>query len=300
MNHRRMALLLALIMLVPATARAAEPLKIMTFNIRFGTAEDGENHWDRRKENVAKTVRDFDPDIVGYQEMMPFQEVFMLDRVPGYALSGSVQAKDGRPQRAESAQIAWKDARFEKIDAGSFFLSQTPDAPGGDDWDSNQPRRVSWVALRETATGRTLHVFNTHFDHIGGRAKKHSARIMRERMNRIVGDGPLLVLGDFNTKAFSGEPYQILLNADSDDPPKLIDSFAAANPTPDWTGTFNKFEAGNARTARIDWILHTGHFDARRVTINRVTYDGRFPSDHYPVEATFAWPADGADVSAGG
>ena len=283
-------LLIALSMVVPAAAaQADEPLRVMTFNIRFGTAEDGENHWDRRKEHVAETIRSFDPDVVGYQEMMPFQETFVLDQVPGYALSGSTQNLEGRQQRAASAQIAWKDERFERIDTGLFHISQTPDTFGGDDWDSNQPRRVEWVELRERDSGRSLHVFNTHFDHIGGISKEHGARLMRERMNRIAGEGPVLVLGDFNTKAFTGKPYVILMNADSEEPPRLIDGFAAANPDPDWTGTFNKFEAENQRTARIDWILHTDHFVPEEVRINRVTFDGRFPSDHYPVEALLAW-----------
>ncbi|BAM02811.1 endonuclease/exonuclease/phosphatase family protein [Phycisphaera mikurensis] len=291
-RHAAPSLCLLVLLFSAFTADAAaelQPLKVMTFNIRFGTADDGENHWDHRKEHVVETVRAFGPDIVGYQEMMPFQETFVLEGLPGYALAGSTHGLEGRQQRAASAQIFWRADRFESVDAGLFHISQTPDVFGGDDWDSNQPRRVEWVQLRERPTGRTLHVFNTHFDHIGGKSKVHGARLMRERMKRIAGEGPVLVLGDFNTKAFTGEPYRLLLAEGSSEPPVLIDTFAAANPNPGWTGTFNKFEPQNQRTARIDWILHSEHFEVESARINLVTFDGRFPSDHHPVEATLSW-----------
>ena len=105
-------LLLALLTVPPAAAEDAPALRVMTFNIRFGTAEDGENHWDHRKDFVVDTVADFDPDIVGYQEMMPFQETYVQDHLPGYGLSGSVQvarrqtpARRVRPDHLETRPL---------------------------------------------------------------------------------------------------------------------------------------------------------------------------------------------------
>ena len=274
-------------------------LRVMTFNIRFGTAEDGENRWDHRKDFVVDTVAAFDPDIVGYQEMMPFQESYVQDRLPGFGLSGSVQNLEGRPQRAESAQITWKTERFDKLENGMFYLSQTPDRPGGDDWDSRVARRVEWVKLRDKQAGRDLFVFNTHFDHIGQVARLEGARLMRQRMENIAGDAPLIVLGDFNNHAPDAAPYQAILAAPSggtEAPPRLIDTFVAANPDADWTGTFNGFDGKPDRQKRIDWVLHTPHFTAESAEINRVKNDaGRFPSDHYPVQAVLRWTGDNSD-----
>jgi endonuclease/exonuclease/phosphatase family metal-dependent hydrolase len=43
-------------------------LKVMTFNIRYGTAADRDNHWTRRKDLVIERIRAFDLDLLGIQE----------------------------------------------------------------------------------------------------------------------------------------------------------------------------------------------------------------------------------------
>jgi mRNA deadenylase 3'-5' endonuclease subunit Ccr4 len=40
----------------------------MTFNIRYGLADDGENRWENRKSLVIERIRAFDPDLLGLQE----------------------------------------------------------------------------------------------------------------------------------------------------------------------------------------------------------------------------------------
>ena len=39
-------------------ARPREPLTVMSFNIRYGTANDGENHWKQRREFLFDVVRE--------------------------------------------------------------------------------------------------------------------------------------------------------------------------------------------------------------------------------------------------
>jgi endonuclease/exonuclease/phosphatase family metal-dependent hydrolase len=54
------------------------------------------------------------------------------------------------------------------------------------------------------------------------------------------------------------------------------------------SGDESTFSAWNGRTAgsRIDFILHTDEFRPTAAEIVRTAYDGRYPSDHYPVTAT--------------
>ena len=177
-----------------------------------------------------------------------------------------------------------------------FYLSQTPDRPGGDDWDSRVARRVEWVRLRDKQADRDLYVFNTHFDHVGQVARVEGAKLMRKRMEAVAGDAPLIVLGDFNNHAPTADPYLAIMNhdaassADAPAPPHLIDTFVAARPDAEWTGTFNGFDGKPDRQKRIDWVLHTPHFTAESAEINRVkNAAGRFPSDHYPVQAILRW-----------
>ena len=54
-----------------------DPLRVMSFNLRYGTANDGKNRWDLRKEAVAAVVQKLDPDILGVQEGLLFQLEFL-------------------------------------------------------------------------------------------------------------------------------------------------------------------------------------------------------------------------------
>ena len=70
-------------------------LHVMTYNIRYGTADDGPNRWDRRKEFLVETIRTFDPDLLGTQETLKFQRDYLAEQLPGYAAIG-VGRNDGR------------------------------------------------------------------------------------------------------------------------------------------------------------------------------------------------------------
>ena len=59
-------------------------LKVMTFNIRYGTAKDGENHWDKRREFLVETIRKFSPDLLGTQETLAFQKDYLLAELKSY------------------------------------------------------------------------------------------------------------------------------------------------------------------------------------------------------------------------
>ena len=57
---------------------AGEPsLRVMTFNIRYATAPDGDNAWDKRKDFLVDVIRKFDPDLLGTQEVLAAQVDFL-------------------------------------------------------------------------------------------------------------------------------------------------------------------------------------------------------------------------------
>src|SRR5688572_17683699 len=83
--------LLAGLAVVGSSLMAAEPrreIRVMTFNIRYGTASDGENHWDKRKEFLVETIKAFDPDLLGTQETLGFQRDYLAEKLPGHAVLG--------------------------------------------------------------------------------------------------------------------------------------------------------------------------------------------------------------------
>ena len=107
-------------------------VRVMTFNIRYGTANDGENHWEKRKDFLIETIKAFDPDLLGTQETLGFQRDYLAEKLKLYDVLG-VGRDDGR-EAGEMAALYFKRSRFEKLDGGHFWLSETPDQAGSKSW----------------------------------------------------------------------------------------------------------------------------------------------------------------------
>lgn len=204
-------LALGILMLCPAGANGADQgscgVRVLSYNIRFGTAKDGENHWDRRKEALVATIKAWDPDLLGTQETLGFQRDYLAAELPRYEVLG-VGRTDGR-ESGEMMALYYKKDRFEKLDGGHFWLSETPDAAGSKSWDSSLPRMVTWVKLsdRRNPGAPPIVFFNTHFDHLGVQARLESARLLRRQVMTL-GQGCLVIVtGDFNSGEGS-DPYQ--------------------------------------------------------------------------------------------
>lgn len=269
----------------PPDARADEPaeLRVMSFNIRYGTADDGEDRWERRRELLFTTVEAFKPDLLGTQEVLAFQADELRKRLKGYGFVGA--GRDDGKDKGEMTPIYFRADRFEKLDEGHFWLSATPEEPGSKGWDAALPRVASWVKLRDKATKREFYVFNTHFDHRGREARLESAKLLRKRLAALPGAPPVVATGDFNSGEGS-EPYKALAGGTG---PKLTDAYRAVHPARATDeGTAHGFKGGRTG-ARIDWVLHTEHFAATGAGIDHTSAGGRYPSDHYPVTAVLRW-----------
>jgi len=152
----------------------------MTFNIRYGTANDGENHWEKRKDFLIDSIKAFDPDLLGTQETLGFQRDYLAEKLKQYDVLG-VGRDDGR-EAGEMAALYFKRSRFEKLDGGHFWLSETPDQPGSKGWGAIFPRMVTWVKLQPKDGGQTFVWFNTHLDAFSSRARENGAKLLRQRM----------------------------------------------------------------------------------------------------------------------
>ena len=263
-------------------ASAEATLRVMSFNIRYGTAGDGENRWENRKELVLKTIRAFDPDILGTQEVLAFQARFLREKLPEYGFAG-VGRDDGKAA-GEFAAVFFKKSRFEKVGEEHFWLSTTPEVPGSKSWDSSITRVTSHVTLRlRDGSHGVVHHFNTHFDHRGATARLESARLMRDRIDKLGAGATVVVTGDFNAGAGS-EPYKALVGKAAPGAPTLLDTYRVRHAAGGEEGTFHGFR-GTAGHARIDWILCSGQLGVIAAGIDRTNEDGRYPSDHFPVTA---------------
>ncbi|MBN2507937.1 MAG: endonuclease/exonuclease/phosphatase family protein [Verrucomicrobia bacterium] len=268
---------------VSEAAAAEPPLKVMSFNIRYGTAKDGTNEWRQRRDLVVQTIQDFGPDLLGLQEVLNFQADYLQAQLPGYAFHG-VGREDGAA-KGEFVPLMYRRDRFALEDSGHFWLSETPDVPGSISWDSSLTRMVSWVRLRDPQGGAGSFIFaNAHFDHRGAQARTESARLIRRRAEAVAPEFPVVLCGDFNTTE-DGKPYAILVRGEEMSGQKAVDCHRAASPerSPD-EATYHGW-TGRRAGSRIDWIITSPQFDVLKAAINHASDRGRYPSDHFPVQA---------------
>jgi endonuclease/exonuclease/phosphatase family metal-dependent hydrolase len=248
----------------------------MSFNIRYGTAPDGENRWELRKDLVIEVVRDFDPQILGLQEALRFQLDEIREALPAFGEIG-VGRKDGRTA-GEYAAILYDARRLEVLEHGTFWFSDTPAAPGSTGWGNRIPRICTWGRFRAPETGRSLYVFNVHWDHQSQPSRQRSAGLLAARVAERPHPGdPVVVTGDFN--AGEANPAMERLRDSG-----LVDTFRALHPEAEPVGTFNGFK-GDRSGEKIDGVLVTPGWQILGAEIVRANREGRYPSDHFPVTA---------------
>lgn len=262
----------------------APPIKVMSFNIRYGDAKDGTNGWQYRKELVLQTIKVFDPDLLGMQEVLLYQGEYLKTNLTEYGFYG-IGREDGR-EKGEFVPIMFKKSRFEVIKTGHFWLSETPEVVGSKSWDSALPRICVWALLKDKLAEREFVYANTHLDHKGKIAREESAKLIRKRMAEFEGKYPIILTGDFNATEDT-DAYKYLINGQ--DGKKWIDAFRVVHPNPTpYELSFNGWKP-QREGKRIDWIVHTPDFVPLNAMIDYTTDEGRFPSDHYPVEAVLRY-----------
>lgn len=275
---RTLALLASVLAFAPVRAQAPAEFNVATYNLRLNLAQDGANAWPLRKEAVMALIRYHEFDLFGTQEGLPDQ-IDDLAAMSEYAHVG-VGRDDG--QRAgEHAAIFYRSARFELIDHGDFWLSQTPERPSMG-WDAVCCKRISsWARLRDRASGKRFFVFNAHFDHQGVVARRESALLMLHKMREIAGDAPTVFVGDLNSTPET-EQVRTLQAALSDARQVTL--------TPPYgpVGTFNDFKLDAALTERIDYVFVSAQFRVLKYGVLSDSIDRRYPSDHHPVAVRLA------------
>jgi endonuclease/exonuclease/phosphatase family metal-dependent hydrolase len=166
-------------------------------------------------------------------------------------------------------------------------LSENPEKPGKG-WDAACNRVVTWGKFKDNKTGNVFYHFNTHFDHQGQVARAESAKLLLQKVDEISDVSNVIVTGDFNAGPNSA-PYKILTdNKNKETGIKLVDAkMASASPHHGPGGTFTGFKLSNLihNVQPIDYIFVTNNIKVLRHGTLSDTFNGRFPSDHFPVLA---------------
>jgi endonuclease/exonuclease/phosphatase family metal-dependent hydrolase len=258
-----------------------DPLQVMTFNIRYGTAKDGENEWPLRRAMLFDVIREHDADLVGLQEALAFQIDEILAAAPGYAAIGV--GRDDAARAGEFSAILFKKDRLQVADAGTFWFSDTPEVPASKSWGNSITRICTWARFIDR-DGRGFYHFNLHLDHQSQPSRERSTSLLRQRVAaRAFPADPVIVTGDFNV----GErnPALATLVSKSDASAPFVDTYRVRYPDETVVGTFNGFKMSNTGGEKIDYVLVQPGTEVQSAAIVRTSRNDRYPSDHFPVVA---------------
>ncbi|MBR4519631.1 MAG: endonuclease/exonuclease/phosphatase family protein [Victivallales bacterium] len=257
-------------------AQEAVPFRIATFNVRV-PVDKSPNDWKARVPRIRTLLEKYRLDVIGVQELTPKQKAALLSPDTPYEAVGVGREPD---QGGEQCCIFYRTERFDCLENGTFWLSETPDVVGSRSWNTACRRICTWVRLRDRLTGQIFLHFNTHLDHISEEARQKGAELILSQIE-VLGQGlPCFLTGDLNCRADSPAVQAILV--------KLRDSKSASeSPHEGPVQTFHayRYNPDNPGKNEIDFIFFQGGIRVlRHITIS--DHDGdEYPSDHFPVMA---------------
>lgn len=254
-----------------AEAEKTQDIKVMTFNLKYNG--DGYQTRENRFPKAVKMIERHAADSFGVQEAEKWWNDSFEEALPQYARVGTY--RDDGISLGESCSIFYLKDKFELVDSGDFWLSETPDKPSKG-WDSACSRITTWAILKDKATGFVYAHFNTHLDHVGAKAKAESVPLIAEKIAEIAPDIPVVLTGDFNMTEDSGNYVNILAC-------KLNDTRHLAERA-DNCATYHDYNPFVFNTKPIDFIFVNGYYASVKSSIvDSSTFGLVYPSDHFPV-----------------
>lgn len=240
-------------------------IKLITFNIKCGGS--GIYSIDHRAPLLKTVLDQYDADIIGFQEATPkWMEYLEKDLGEEYELFNKYRASFN----LESTPIAWRKSRFDCLDKGYFWLSDTPDVESGG-WDSWGCNRICmWVKLFDKQEGNEVTFFNTHYG-FGDECHIKSGNLILNHFKAMKVDCGFLT-ADFNM-TYTRPGYKLLEQ-------HLIDANMAT--AKDLRHTCHGYNPNRTGGAPIDICFVTPDtvvpLNAKRIDD---LVNGEFPSDHY-------------------
>ena len=258
-------------------------LRIATLNVHYIILSDATGpwsvgDWETRKGALDAAFKSIDADVFAFQEMESFQRGsdgsvnlardWLVERNPGFAVGATGPWREFPPTQP----IFFRRDRFDLLDQGWFFFSDTPDVIYSRTFNGSWPAFASWVHLRDRQSGEAFRVLNLHFEYRSGSTRLLSAELVAERITPWITAGERVILvGDTNAR--HGAPTMEI----------LADPGITFLPV---TGATYHFDRGLNLFGAIDHIGHSaGLRPVGPPVVLREKFEGEWPTDHYPVVA---------------
>jgi endonuclease/exonuclease/phosphatase family metal-dependent hydrolase len=256
-----------------------DEIKVMSFNIRTDSSSDGTNGWSYRKSACVAMIKDQRPTIIGFQEAQftlqwSYMKEQLKDDYEGFGVSRTTGKESGS---GECMGIMYDKELVEKLDGGTFWLSEKPNTPSKG-WDSAYTRSSTWGLFKHKPTGKTFFYINTHLDHEGNTARIEGMKLIAKRFEPYKDTHPIFLTGDMNAD-MTHEAMQAVQDF------MWNTRLYAPNDHTDFKNTYNGWST-KTNNKVIDHIYCRK--SAKVVEYHTITEkygSAKFVSDHYPIYA---------------
>lgn len=237
------------------------------------TKDDGENAWPNRKEQVLQTIQSQNPDILSIQEGLYHMVAYLNTNLSAYTMIG--MGRDGGTAGEYNAIFYKKEILLLK-QQGQFWLSATPNVPGSKSWGSGSNRICTWGEfMYSDCSLDAFYIFNTHLDNASQLARLKGSEVIMSQIKPLLQKGAsVLLTGDLNC----GNNNEVI---------NCIEEWGLKNQYVKGR-TFHDFLGGETGE-QIDYIFLFGEYELKKITVDRRSFNGKYPSDHYPVVANVSF-----------
>ncbi len=251
-----------------------QTISVMSYNIKYDNVNDTVNNWNDRKTEMVGLLKKYQPEFIGMQEVLYRQLSYLNESLADYDYIG-VGRDDGK-QKGEFSPILYNTKKYKILVTGTFWLSKTPDKISVG-WDAAMERICTYGLFQSKTSDEKTWVFNTHFDHIGIKARKNSAKLILKKIRQLNTEKlPVILMGDFNLMP---EEKPIRLIQKKMDDAQHISKASLKGPK----GTFNGFDINALMERRIDYIFTKGFNVESYIHIDERLKSGKHISDHLSV-----------------
>lgn len=250
------------------------PFKVLSFNVRHNDPGDPQTIT-QRQPLIKQIIVDNSPDVFGLQEFSDnsFEAWFNTEMASlGYGEYYDTSIT-GTPKA-----IFFKNSRFTLQSSGTVVIGPPNN------------NTATWVVLLDNVTSKKYFISNSHWQFDNQTERIENAQKLADAVQLYNTQNlPEIVFGDFN--ATPGTTEVNLLKSELD----VVDALGDSEGGPTfhgWTST---------GTNKIDWMMSDRSMSYTTYSIITTSYNGFWPSDHWPVTATYV-PAifGGAHVDSNG
>lgn len=261
---------------------------IFSYNVAapWGSAFKGTSS-SKRVERFAKLVKFTQPDSVGTQEMNSKWVEKLAEILPEYACYGVERGGDSSEKKSEMNAILYLKEKYDLIDNGTFWLSNTPEKESRYDG-AGCNRICSWVVLENKLNNKQFIHLNTHLDNASQDAQNFGAEVIVEQLKEIQKKYnyiPVFITGDFNQDE-SGEAVKTIIDAgftNSSD----FNKDRAVGTYHDW-GKITDEERRKQKPIDFVFVSNKSTNGITSYKIVDSMIDDKYISDHFGVWASFS------------